>query len=618
MYLSFYHLQQKPFLISTDPGFLWLGEKHEEALATLKYGVLDNKGFLLLTGDIGTGKTTLVNALLNTLKNDTLVATVRDPSLELLDFYNYIAHCFQLGATFTSKGAFLIRFEQFLHETYHANKKVLLIIDEAQRISQELLEEVRLLSNIEREDSKLLNIFFVGQLEFNEILLRPENRPIRQRITVNYTIAPLTEKETGEYIKHRLAVAGAEKSIFPARTVREVFSFSQGYPRLINIICDRSLLTGFVEESTIITAGIIKECMEELKIPQPKSDRQPFRPPLRQAPEEKETGNEPEPQAALPTRPPADPESKDKRRLAGLGVWAAFVVVLLTVGYFSLSQQGARALREYPAVGYVQGIWQDVVSWVETKGAFEPRKTGSPPVGSVSSDGGVAGAGKQVEGGRPLPYQPGKIPKKSTVNGTEPAPAERTHAAAVPAPGESPVSSADDSAGPSPEAEHGGAKVTSDHKKEENNGSVSGKMERSRQPVEASAVDGKQRPATNAADQSLPVLSMEKLVIPFPFDSNFPSGQSLEKLNMLIDTLLRRPSLRIIIRGFTDSLGNERYNKKLAEFRANSIKSYMVGRGLAETRIITKGLGPETPIASNETSAGREANRRVEIEILNP
>lgn len=613
MYLSFYHLQQKPFLISTDPGFLWLGEKHEEALATLKYGVLDNKGFLLLTGDIGTGKTTLVNALLNTLKNDTLVAMVRDPSLDLLDFYNYIAHCFHLGVTFTSKGAFLIRFEQFLHETYHANKKVLLIIDEAQRISQELLEEVRLLSNIERADSKLLNIFFVGQIEFNEILLRPENRPIRQRITVNYTIAPLTEKETGEYIKHRLAVAGSEKSIFPAQAVREIFSFSQGYPRLINIICDRSLLTGFVEESAIITAGIIKECMGELKIPQPKRDR----PPLRQAPEEKETGNEPGPPAALPTGPSPDPESKDKRRLAGLGVWAAFVVVLLTVGYFSLSQQGARALREYPAVGYVQGIWQHVVSWVETKGASLPRKTGSPPVGSVSSGGRVSGAGKQVEGGRPLPDKPGRLPGKSTVDGMKQTPAERIHAAAVPAAGESPVPSVDDSAGPSSEAEHGGAKVTADHKKEEIKGSLSGKTEQPRQPVGASEVDGKQRPATNAADQSLPVLSTEKLVIPFPFDSNFPSGQSLEKLNMLIAALLQRPSLRVIIRGFTDSLGNERYNKKLAEFRANSIKSYMVGRGLAETRIITKGLGPETPIASNETSAGREANRRVEIEIIN-
>lgn len=612
MYLSFYHLQQKPFLISTDPGFLWLGEKHEEALATLKYGVLDNKGFLLLTGDIGTGKTTLVNALLNTFKNDMLVATVRDPSLDLLDFYNYIAHCFHLGATFSSKGAFLIRFEQFLHETYHANRQVLLIIDEAQRISQELLEEVRLLSNIEREDSKLLNIFFVGQIEFNEILLRPENRPIRQRITVNYTIPPLTEKETGAYIKHRLAVAGSAKSIFPSQAVHEVFSFSQGYPRLINIICDRSLLTGFVEESTIITAGIIKECREELKIPPPQRDRQPLRVPAG----EQETGNEPGPQIALATGLSPAPQGKDTRRLAGLGGWAAFVIVLLTVGYFSLSPQGARVLREYPAVGYVQGIWQDVVSRVEMKGTSLPRKTGSPPASSVSSNGGGGGAGEQVEGGHPLPGNPGKFPGEMTVNETEQAPAGHIHAAAVLTPKKLPVPSVDDSTGPSPGTDHGGAKVTFDYKKEEIKSSVSGKMEQPEQPVgAASEVDGKQQLATNAG-QSLPVLPMEKLVIPFAFDSNFPSNQSMKKLNMLVDILLQRPSLRIIIRGFTDSLGNERYNKKLAEFRANSIKSYLVGRGMAETRIITKGFGTENPIASNETNAGRKANRRVEIEII--
>ncbi len=613
MYLSFYHLRQKPFLISTDPAFLWLGEKHEEALATLKYGIMDNKGFLLLTGDIGTGKTTLVNALLHSLKNDTLVATVRDPSLDLLDFYNYIAHHFHLGTAFTSKGAFLICFEQFLHETYQANKKVLLIIDEAQRISQELLEEVRLLSNIEREDSKLLNIFFVGQIEFNEILLRPENRPIRQRITVNYTISPLTEKETGEYIKHRLAVAGSAKSIFPAQTVHEVFSFSQGYPRLINIICDRSLLTGFVEESTIITARIIKECVEELKIPQPQRDRQSLRP----APAgEQETGREPEQQAILSTGPSPAPESRNKRRFAGLGVWVAFVIVLLTVGYFSLSQQGVRTLHEYAAMEHVQDIWQEVVSWVETKGAAGPEKTGARPVGSVSS-GEVRGGGKQVAGGRSSPRKPGRPPEKSMVNETEQAPAEHIPAAAVPAPAESPVPSADDLTGPSAEADHGGAKVTFEHEKEGSKSSVSGKMEQSGQPVGASAADGKQRLATNAG-QSPPVLSLEKLVIPFAFDSNFPSSQSLEKLNILVDTLLRRPSLMVIIRGFTDSLGSEHYNKKLAEFRANSIKSYMVGRGVAETRIITKWLGPENPIAPNETNAGREANRRVEIEILNP
>ncbi len=298
MYLSFYHLKHKPFQISTDPRFLWLGEKHEEALATLRYGVLDNKGFLLLTGDVGTGKTTLLNALIKTLDENTYVAFLRDPGLEQLDFFQYIAYAFGMKPdSINSKGSFLIQFEQFLLDAYQKKRKVLLIIDEAQRISQELLEEVRLLSNIEREESKLLNIFFVGQIEFNDIIHHPENRAIRQRITINYNIEALSEIETRQYIKHRLDVASSKEDlgffvpvqkkadgeyvrqglrlplpevreeIFTIDAIKEVHAFSKGYPRLINIICDRALLTGFVEESKSVTIKHIKECVKELEIP---------------------------------------------------------------------------------------------------------------------------------------------------------------------------------------------------------------------------------------------------------------------------------------------------------------------------------------------------------------
>ena len=137
MYLSFYNLTAKPFQTNTDPKFLWLGAKHKEALATLKYGVLDNKGFLLLTGDVGTGKTTLINALSNNLGKEIVVATVPDPDLEKLDFYNFIANAFKIKKTFSSKGNFLIYFSYFLHLVYEKNKKVLLIIDESQRLNQE-------------------------------------------------------------------------------------------------------------------------------------------------------------------------------------------------------------------------------------------------------------------------------------------------------------------------------------------------------------------------------------------------------------------------------------------------------------------------------------------------
>ena len=163
MYLSFYNLKTKPFQISTDPKFLWLGENYKEALASLKYGIMDNKGFLLLTGGIGTGKTTLINALVNSLGDNTIVAIVPDPDLEKLDFFNFIANAFKIKKMFHSKGAFIIYMSHFLHNAYNNNKKVLLIIDEAQRLNPNFLEEIRTLSNIEKQNTKLINIFFVGQ-----------------------------------------------------------------------------------------------------------------------------------------------------------------------------------------------------------------------------------------------------------------------------------------------------------------------------------------------------------------------------------------------------------------------------------------------------------------------
>jgi general secretion pathway protein A len=267
MYLSHFNLAEKPFQITTDPKFLWAGEKHQEALAMLQYSVLDSKGFLLLTGDVGTGKTTLINALLRGLDSDIIVATVVDPNLEKLEFFSLLATAFGIKEKFTKKVDFLTSFAQFLNNAHTSNKRVLLIIDEAQKLSTELLEEIRMLSNIERADRKLLNIFFVGQNEFNKTLMDKECRAIRQRITITHQIQPLTQSETTEYINHRLKVAGNEKKIFTRRAIREIYAFSRGYPRLINIICDHALFTGYVKHVKTIAPATIRECSQELTIP---------------------------------------------------------------------------------------------------------------------------------------------------------------------------------------------------------------------------------------------------------------------------------------------------------------------------------------------------------------
>jgi general secretion pathway protein A len=267
MYQSFYSLKIKPFQITTDPKFLWLGEKHKEAIATLKYGILEDKGFLLLTGDVGTGKTVLIHGLIKIIDVSAIVATVPDPGLSSLDFFNFLSEELEMNRRFDSKGAFLIHLKHFLHKASASDKKVLLIIDEAQRLNHELIEQIRLLSNIEMDNRKLINIFFVGQSEFNKMLNEERNKAVRQRISVSYHIDPLTEHETREYIIHRLKVAGCNKEIFKPDAMRKIYAFSHGYPRLINIICDHALLTGYSNGKKAIDAAVIKECEKELRIP---------------------------------------------------------------------------------------------------------------------------------------------------------------------------------------------------------------------------------------------------------------------------------------------------------------------------------------------------------------
>jgi len=215
MYTSYYNLIDKPFRLTADPKFMWLGEKHQEALAILKYGILENKGFLVITGDVGTGKTTLIHTLGDSLKDsNTIIAIVRDPGLETLDFFNFISRAFEINKRFNSKEIFLNHFTQFLKTAYMNKQKVLLIIDEAQRLTPDLLEEIRHLSNIEKPHTKLINIFLVGQNEFNDLLQDPKNRAIRQRVAVSYHLNPLTAEETDEYIRYRLKVAGTKKPDF--------------------------------------------------------------------------------------------------------------------------------------------------------------------------------------------------------------------------------------------------------------------------------------------------------------------------------------------------------------------------------------------------------------------
>ena len=313
MYLKYYKLTAKPFQISTDPRFLWLGEKHKEALAVLRYGILDNKGFLLLTGEAGTGKTTLINALINALRDDVIIANVPDPGLQIMEFYAYIARVFKLGKGFKSKFEFLALFEDFLSQAHDQKKQVLLIIDESQRMEQALLEEIRLLSNIEKKSMKLINIFFVGQAEFNGIIMEERNRALRQRITVSYNLGPISRKETDQYVRHRLKVCGTEKRIFTSGAIKEIHAFSEGYPRLINVICDRALVTGYTKGKTTLSRAVIRECADEMRLHKERKRHTP--------------------KAAVPQKKKKKPPvvvNKEKRRPAKPGLYVLLGVLIVS------------------------------------------------------------------------------------------------------------------------------------------------------------------------------------------------------------------------------------------------------------------------------------------------
>jgi len=267
MYLDYYNLKEKPFELSPGPRFLWLGEKHSEALALLKYGILENKGFLLLTGDVGVGKTALIHRLIQDIDSSTIIANIPDPGLDAFDFFNILASEFHMAKKFKSKGEFIVELKKFLRRTQSEQKNVLLIIDEAQRLNEEVLEQVRLLSNIEMSDRKLITIFFVGQPEFSKMLMDTRNRAVRQRIIISYRIDSLTEPETEQYIQHRLKVAGATRNIFEPDAIHEIYRFSRGCPRLVNIICDHALFSGYSSGLQSVSSDVIEVCEQGLRIP---------------------------------------------------------------------------------------------------------------------------------------------------------------------------------------------------------------------------------------------------------------------------------------------------------------------------------------------------------------
>jgi general secretion pathway protein A len=270
MYKSFFNLKRNPFEITPDPSFLFPTRRHNEALAALYYGVRRHKGFVVMTGEVGTGKTLLVRCLLQLLnRKDVAYAYVFNSRLSPVEFLQYIAGDLGLNVAGKNKSELLLELSNYLITRYQQKLTTVLVVDEAHHLEVEVLEEIRLLTNLETAERKLLQILLVGQPELDLKLDSVELRQLKQRIALRSQLEPLSLEETTGYIQRRLQLAGAtaqSSTLFPPDTMARVFRHSSGIPRLINTVCENALITAFARQSQVVTPDIIDEVASDFRL----------------------------------------------------------------------------------------------------------------------------------------------------------------------------------------------------------------------------------------------------------------------------------------------------------------------------------------------------------------
>ena len=265
MYLDFFGLHEKPFSIAPDPRYLYMTEQHREAMAHLIFGIGDEGGFILLTGEIGTGKTTICRGLLNELPDDVDIAFIINPRLSATEMLQSV--CDDLGVAYADGDSLKVLVDAlnvFLLESYARGRNTILIIDEAQNLSDEVLEQLRLLTNLETSEKKLLQLILLGQPELNDKLARPALRQLAQRVTARFHLQPLSYSEMVEYIRHRLHVAGFRGEIFSRPALKHMYSKSGGVPRLVNVICDRAMLGAYTSGQLTVEYPLVAAACNEV------------------------------------------------------------------------------------------------------------------------------------------------------------------------------------------------------------------------------------------------------------------------------------------------------------------------------------------------------------------
>ena len=266
MYLEHFNLTERPFSITPDPRFLYMSARHREALAHLLYGLGDGGGFVQLTGEVGTGKTTICRCLLEQIPDNVDLAVVLNPKVTAIELIATV--CDELGINYDADNVSIKSLtdvlNRYLLDAYARGRHTVLIIDEAQNLSADVLEQVRLLTNLETSTQKLLQIILIGQPELRTLLAREDMRQLAQRVTARYHLEPISREETGAYIRHRLQICGSSQTVFNRRAVDRIQHLSGGIPRLINVLCDRSMLGAFVEGRSQVDAKVVKKAASEV------------------------------------------------------------------------------------------------------------------------------------------------------------------------------------------------------------------------------------------------------------------------------------------------------------------------------------------------------------------
>lgn len=278
IYNKFFGFREEPFGLTPNPKFLYMSKKHEEAIAHLNFGITENKGFVMLTGEAGSGKTTLIRYLLNSIGPDTHTSLIINPKVDPLELLKLINYDFGVTVAGSTEKDNLEALNNFLLDAFSKNEKAVLIIDEAQELNLESLEFIRLLSNLETNTKKLIQVILVGQPELKRIVASEPLKQLDQRIAVRYHLEPLSREDTTIYINHRLRLAGGGMLTFPPTGIRLIYKYSHGIPRLINLACDRTLLISYSEGKINIDNSMVRKAIRDMSFPEDKAKIGPLKP----------------------------------------------------------------------------------------------------------------------------------------------------------------------------------------------------------------------------------------------------------------------------------------------------------------------------------------------------